>query len=268
MKYFLFAFFYAFPFQPKSYHCIVRNIFVFFLLTILSLPLFAQYRTGLILPNKFLESNRRDSFCCVLFPDSDIFLYEKPAGKRVGKICRVGDPNDDENYYDSLYYKIKRSRPKLIGKELLREIGFDTYCYGFDDLKNGYVRIFTSYANFWISVYELHKMDYSICSWKDFIIHTTGKLPGFFPKQEGLNLMAKPSADSKVIAKMKGEEFEITPTGLCNGNWCKVTVKRYKKNPCIADKNDEPNLLKTYTGWIQIVDAVGNPLVWFYTHPC
>ena len=229
---------------------------------------FAQYRTGLILPKNFIESNRRDSFCCVLFPDSDIFLYDKPAGKKVGRICRIGDPNDDENYYDSLYFKLKKQRPKLIGKDLLREVGFETYCYGFDDVQNGYVRIFTTYSNFWLSLYELHKMGYVLVNWKDFIIHTTGKLPGFFPKQEGLNLMAKPTSESKVITKMKGDEYQITPTGLCKGNWCKVVVKRYKKNPCIADKNDEPNLLKTFTGWIQLVDSTGNPLVWFYTHPC
>jgi hypothetical protein len=111
-------------------------------------------------------------------------------------------------------------------------------------------------------------MEYSIVSWKDFILNTTGKLPGFFPKQEGMNLMAKPNADSKIITKMKGEEYVITPTGLCKGSWCKVTVKYYKKNPCIADINDEPNLIKTFVGWVQLVDGTGNPLVWFYTHRC
>jgi len=246
----------------------MRKLLVSILFTSIVATSFAQYRTGLILPKNFIESNRRDSFCCVLFPDSDIFLYEKPAGKKVGRICRKGDPNDDENYYDSLYFKLKKQRPKLIGKELLREIGFDTYCYGFDDIENGYVRIFTTYSNFWISVYELHKMDYALFSWKDFILHTTGKLPGFYPKQEGMNLMSKPNLGSKVITNMKGEEYEITPTGQVNGNWCKVTVKHYKKNPCIADKNDEPNLLKSFVGWIQIVDTSGNPLIWFYTHPC
>ena len=244
-----------------------KLLFLLFLFS-LSSSLLAQYRTGLILPKNFLESNRRDSFCCVLFPDSDIYLYEKPGGKKVGKICRLGNLNENENYFDSLYFKLKKQKPKLIGKDLLREVGFDTYCYGFDDVANGYVRIFTSYSNFWLSVYEVKKMEYSIVSWKDFILKTSGKLPGFFPKQEGMNLMSKPNAESKVITKMKGEEYVITPTGTCNGNWCKVTVKHYKKNPCIADKNDEPNLLKTFSGWIQIVDFIGNPLIWFYTHPC
>jgi hypothetical protein len=45
-------------------------------------------------------------------------------------------------------------------------------------------------------------------------------------------------------------------------------VKHYKKNPCIADKHDEPNLLGTYEGWICLVDGAGNPLVWFYTRHC
>ena len=248
----------------------MRKVCVACLFCILSFVAFAQYRTGLILPKNFLESNRRDSFCCVLFPDSQIFLYEKQGGKKMGKICRLGDPNDNENFYDSLYFKlkIKRSKPKLIGKELLREVGFDTYCYGYDDVRDGYVRIFTTYSNFWVSLYELHKMDYTIASWKDFILSTTGKLPGFYPKQTGMNLFVKPDAGSRVITKMKGEEYEITPTGLCKGSWCKVKVKHYKKNPCIADKNDEPNLIKTYEGWIILIDAVGNPLVWFYTHGC
>lgn len=246
----------------------MRKLFVTLSVFFLSLNVFAQYRTGLILPKHFLESNRRDSFCCVLFPDSMINLYEKPNGKRMGKICRLGDPNDDENYYDSLYFKLRRKKSVLIGKEYLKEIGFDTYCYGYDDVRNGFVRIFTSYSNFWISLYELHKMNYTIASWKDFILNTTGKVMGFYPRQEGMNLMAKPDAGSKIVARMKGDEFEITPTGLCKGSWCKVKVKRYKKNPCIADKNDEPNLLKTYEGWINLVDDTGNPLLWFYTHGC
>ncbi|MEI6507298.1 MAG: hypothetical protein WCO54_02370 [Bacteroidota bacterium] len=234
----------------------------------LTFSAFSQYRTGLILPENFLESNRRDSFCCVLFPDSMINLYQKPEGKKLGKICRRGDSNDDENYYDSLYYKLKKQKPVLIGKDILREIGFDTYCFGYDDIQNGFVRIFTPKANYWISLYELHKMNYCIRSWKDFILKSTGKVTGFYPKQEGMNLMLKPNENSKIITRMKGEEFEITPTGLCNGNWYKVKVKHYKKNPCIADKTDEPNLLKTFDGWIQLVDSTGNPLLWFYTHNC
>jgi hypothetical protein len=246
----------------------MRNFCAAFFCCVLFLPVFGQYRTGLILPKHFLESNRRDSFCCVLFPDSMISVYEKPGGKRLGKMCRVGDPNDDEHYYEKLYFKLRRSKPELLGTEIFREIGFDTYCYGFDDVQNGYVRIFTPKENFWVSVYELHKMDYMIASWKDFILNTTGKLPGFYPKQEGMNLMARPDDNARIITLMKGEEYEITPTGLCKGSWCKVKVKRYKKNPCIADKNDEPNLLKTFEGWIRIVDPAGNPMVWFYTHKC
>ncbi len=246
----------------------MRKILGILFILLISNLLFAQYRTGLILPKHFLSSDRRDSFCCVLFPDSMISLYENEGGKRKGKICRVGDPNEDEHHYEKLYIKTKGAKPELLGIELFQEVGFETYCYAYDEVKNGYVRIFTPKGNFWISVYELHKMEYGIFTWKEFIIKSTGKLNGFFPKDIGMNLFALPSANSKIIKKMKGDEYVIIPTGECKGNWCKVKVNHYKKNPCIADKNDEPNLIKSYTGWINLVDAIGNPLLWFYTHSC
>lgn len=250
------------------YTCVMRKLCLIGFFFSISLPLFAQYRTGLILPKTFLASDRRDSFCCVLFPDSNISIYENAGGKRKGKICRVGDPNEDEHYYEKLYVKTKGEKPELLGTELFQEVGYETFCYRYDDVNNGYVRIFTPQGNFWISVYELHKMDYGIFSWKDFIFKSSGKVLGFYPKNSGMNLFAQASSNSRILKKMRGDEFVITPTGVSKGSWCKVTVKHYKKNPCIADKNDEPNLIKTYEGWINVVDAVGNPLIWFYTHGC
>lgn len=238
------------------------------ILSVIALPLFSQYRTGLILPKNFLASDRRDSFCCVLFPDSNTSLYISPGGKRAGKLCRVGDPNEDEHHYEKLYQKSRGSKPELLGTELFQEVGYETFCYGYDDVLNGYVRIYTPKGNLWLSVYELHRMEYGIFSWKDFILQSSGKVLGFYPKQAGMNLFSQPSTKARIIKRMKGDEFVITPTGQCKGSWCRVTVKQYKKNPCIADKNDEPNLLATYEGWVQLVDGAGNPLVWFYTHGC
>ncbi|MFI5221847.1 MAG: hypothetical protein ACHQK8_05950 [Bacteroidia bacterium] len=237
--------------------------FIFF-----SLQIWGQYRTGLILPKYFMESTRRDSFCCVLFPDSNCNLYDKPGGKKLGRICRVGDPNWDEHHYEKLYFKLKKTKPELLGLDIFREIGFETYCFGFDDIRNGYVRVFTPLRNFWLSIAEIKKMEYTITGWNEFIIKSAGKVNGFFPNSAGVSLHRKPDADSKVILNMKGVEFVITPTGTCKGRWCKVRVKQYKKNPCVADRTDEPNLIRSFEGWILLTDPTGNPLIWFYTHGC
>lgn len=89
----------------------------------------------------------------------------------------------------------------------------------------------------------------------------------------GLNLRMSPYADAKRLLTIKGEEMHIYLTGFdegfCEGFWCKVKVKVYKKNPCVTSMDETKNLSVEYEGWIKLIDeTTGLPNVYINTKGC
>src|SRR5690606_40358846 len=70
-------------------------------------------------------------------------------------------------------------------------------------------------------------------------ISNAGQVLGFYANDPGLNLRDSPSVNGKVLKKLKGDLFEITPTTQSKGLWVKVKVKKYKEHPCTSDLRSE-----------------------------
>jgi hypothetical protein len=81
-------------------------------------------------------------------------------------------------------------------------------------------------------------------------------------------LKNKPTIESETLLTLSGDLYEITPTTESNGNWIKVSVKKYKEHQCLSELINEENIEFEIDGWIEIVQDDGEPNLWHYARGC
>lgn len=209
-----------------------------------------EFTAGLIMPNKEFK------LCCIYIPNSGLKIYDQPNGNPQGNIYL--DKSDNNNEFYSAHIE-KNGLKKNLESTNLEMVGYEIVALVFVDSKSGFVKLNNGY---WLSVEELKFKNLKLTSWVDYVVE---KNTEWYANEPGLNLREGPSADQNKIVTLKGDVFGITLTTEKKGKWCKVKVKKYRKNPC----SDGDNLiLKTYSGWIKLISEEETPNVWSYSKGC
>ncbi|WP_281616033.1 hypothetical protein [Flammeovirga sp. SubArs3] len=205
-----------------------------------------EFRKGVIISTK-LEN------CCIYIPSSGLKLYKEPLSTtNVGEIYMVND------------YKLEsiiNGKTNTFEKGVF-EVMNDVYSLFYINKRNGFVQLSN---NYWVSIDELQNNNLTTQSWLDYAISKGEDVLGWYAPSSGLVLREAPSKDSKQIAVIKGDLWEITLSNQKKGSWCKVTINEYNLHPCSSyEENTEPKIINTLTGWIKVITDDQELCLWSY----
>ncbi|RNI23717.1 hypothetical protein [Rufibacter latericius] len=238
-------------------------ILILFLLTTFC---FGQTKqNGLILP----LSSASPEICCIYAPKNGITVYSRPNGDKAGKLTRkVKENTGDQAPYRIYLLPNSDKAAKKLNLSLFEQIDSEVWAIKYFERKDGFVRVLDKSDNYWISEKEIAANKFRVTEWQKFISANAGKVLGFYANDPGLNLRDAPSVNGKVLKKLKGDLFEITPTTQSKGLWVKVKVKKYKEHPCTSDLGKKEIVDYELEGWVKIVNDNGEPNVWYYARGC
>ena len=237
--------------------------FLFFILRTLIYGQELQY--GLILPEKV----EREGICCIYAPKEGFQVYARPGGTRTGVLTRNPDAdNEYETYYQIYFVDGQTGKAEQLEIDPFREVGNRIWSVTYFERRDGFVRVYNTERNFWLSEQEIARKGFKLTEWQEFLADNTGYLTGFFAESPGLNLRTSPDADSEVIMAVRGVINQIIPTREHSGPWTRVKVIVHKENPCDTGLSKEDNIKEELEGWIKIVGDNGSPNVWYYPRGC
>jgi hypothetical protein len=209
---------------------------------------------GLIIPDP--EGSFKS--CCVYIPSSGLVTYNAPNGEPIAKL-ELGSPDNNGEVYKAYIRsgqgvtEFDYANLYMVGYEVMAIVYVDTHGE-FAKTSNGW----------WLSVEELKSKGLILKNWMDYLVNTKDVL-GWYANDPGLNLRAEPTTNGRILATMKGDLWEITPTNETKGPWCKVTVREYRKHPCSGENN---LVIQTLTGWVKLLSDEQTPNVWAYGKGC
>lgn len=228
----------------------MRQLFIISTFLLTSFLNGQEIKKGLILPDEGFD------VCCYYIPTSGLTIYNQPNGTQVGNLTLVEPDNNGESYSASIQINDEQRKFSYKNFEM---VGYETMAMTFKNASSNYVQLNNGY---WLSVDELTSKQLKLTSWLKYIIE---KETEWYANDPGLNLKESPSSDSKIIARLKGDLWGLTPTNETNGNWCKVTVTHYREHPCSGNDN---LVIETFTGWIELISTKQTPNVWNYGKGC
>lgn len=232
----------------------MKQIFLV-IFSILSSSVIAQEMTkGLIMP----DPDGAFKSCCVYIPTSGLVAYDKPNGRQIAKL-EPGDPDNSGVVYKA-FIKSDRDLTEFDYANLYM-VGYEVMAIVYVDKQGEFVK--TS-NGLWLGVGELKSKGLILKNWMDYLVNTKDVL-GWYANDPGLNLRAEPTTNAKILATMKGDLWEITPTKETKGLWCKVSVKEYRKHPCSGESD---LVIQTLTGWVKLLSDEQTPNVWAYGKGC
>ena len=196
----------------------------------------------------------------VIFPDSQVPLYEHPGGKQVAVVYRATDQW-------RLLIQQEGSQAKTeANPDDLREVGYESGAVIVFEEKEGYLKVLprSTDQGTWMKIDDLAQHGFGFLSWIDFL---QGKSEGgLFPRETmAINLREGSEATHRKIATLRGELIDITPTGQKKGLWLEVDVVRYDVHIC-AD--GQGHIAERWRGWLKAIDDQGYPNLWYYTRGC
>jgi hypothetical protein len=221
---------------------------------------------GFILPSDVENIGGLFSDTSFIGPKGGFTVFSKPNGDTTGILSpEFNILRTDEGSVNEYYISTKNSTIKCTP-----DVQFVTYgrrLLYYSARKEGFVKISDDSPELWISEKEIHRKNYRLVEWQEFLTANSGLLVGYYAKGSGLNLRESPSVKGKLIKTLKGDLFEITPTGECVGLWAKVKVTKYLVHPCNFSGQDEVrNIEYVLEGWIKIVDEQGLPnITWYFS---
>jgi hypothetical protein len=241
------------------------NSTLFFLCLTTQFVIGQNKQNGLILP-----LNTKDpEICCIYSPKSGFKVFNSPNGKEIGILTRTIKTNTGAQAPYRIFFVDKvTNKVTQIDLNNFQEIEYEILSIKYFERRNGFVRIVNKSVDYWLSEKEIKDKGFKLSEWQQFLIDKSGHVLGYYAKDPGLHLRAKPTTESKILKKLVGDLFEITPTEECEGNWTKVKVRKYKEHPCVSDPTKSENIEYELEGWIKIVDNEGNPNVWYYSRGC
>ncbi|MFK7806946.1 MAG: hypothetical protein AB8F74_04005 [Saprospiraceae bacterium] len=190
---------------------------------------------------------------------TEINVYNAPHGKVTGTLTR-----ESGDQYPRRIEWLDEMGPRMyIPDNALLEVEYEINAIIVFEAKDGFLRIMFSEGEFtsWVSEEDLKGPEFSYWPWMKFMLDSGNS---FFTSGYGMNVREAPTVKASRILTVKGDQFDISPTGKHEGLWAEVIIKEYDSVYC-----EEPhNLVKTYKGWMKILDDKGFPNVWFYTRGC
>jgi len=225
------------------------------------------YQSGLILPD--LSQVEESEVCCIYAPPEGFTAFDTPNGSAIGRLKRIGDSKqDDQALYKLFIQQASTKSLQQISYTSLEQIGYEVWAIPYFERKNGFVRILGRSSNIWISEEEIKSKNFWLSDWQSFLLSNGGDVLGYYANAPGLNLRSAPTTSSELLRTLRGDLFEIKPTGQVQGTWAKVKVKKYKEHPCVSDLEQDELIEYELEGWIKIVTDEGLPKVWFYARGC
>lgn len=196
--------------------------------------------------------------CCVYIPTSGLVAYDRPNGKQIARL-EPGAPDNNGEVYKA-FIKSDQGLTEFDYANLYM-VGYEVMAIVYIDKQGEFVK---THSGYWLSVKELKSNGLILKNWMDYLVDTKDVL-GWYANDPGLNLRIEPTTNAKILATLKGDLWEITPTNETRGMWCKVTVKEYRKHPC-SGKSDL--VIQTLTGWVKLLSDEQTPNVWDYGKGC
>jgi len=241
------------------------RIFTLILIFSCNLSFGQVLQNGLIIPK---ENDQSDSYG-IYFPKEGFALFDKPNGEKIGILTSSAESYSGGQTTSEVFFLNNSSKKeKSIDMWSLFQIDYEIWAINYIERKNGFVRIIDTSLNFWVSENEIVEKKFVITEWQKFLIDNSGNVLGYYANDPGLFLRDKPSVEGKILKKLKGDLYEITPYNESVGLWTKVKIKKYKEHPCSSNLNETENVEFEIVGWIKIVDDSGVPNLWFYARGC
>lgn len=232
----------------------MRYLTFLLLLTLTSQLLGQELKKGLLMPNP----DGSFKTCCIYVPPTGLSAYDKPNGNKVTSI-NLGSQDHNKEVYEAFIQKNGESIK--FDYSNFHMVGYEIMAMVYVDKSDGYVKTNNGY---WLQIEELESKGLVLTNWMDYLVNKEDVL-GWYANDPGLNLRSEPSVDSNVILTLKGDLFEITPTKEVKGLWCKVKVTQYREHPCVGEGS---LIIRTYTGWVKLLDNNQTPNVWNYGKGC
>lgn len=226
-----------------------------------------DFKTGLLIPD--LKIVDESEICCIYIPKDGFNVYSSPNGEIIGKLSRLNNSLEDEQELYKLYFIEKNTKKQeLLNLSDFQEIGYEIWALKYIDSKNNFIKVELKNQNFWINKDEILRKGFKVVNWQTFLLENADNLLGYYANDKGLNLREEPNDNSKIIATVKGDLFEIKPTPENVNIWTKVKIRKYKKHPCLSDLDETELIEYELEGWLKLVDENGFPNVWYYARGC
>ena len=192
------------------------------------------------------------------FPDHPLSLYDAPAGEQLGQL------HYDRDKWRHYITSTQDDGIKTVARSQLREVGYESAVLPGYATAQDHINILVQArpGGYWISKTEARPL--TLVRWVDYLAsYDEG---GLFPIDEmALRLRTLPSLDSQILTLMRGNLYDLTPTGAQSGNWIEADVKRYTSHPCAGG---EVRVAQQWYGWVKAVDDSGVPNLWYPTRGC
>lgn len=192
------------------------------------------------------------------FADRPLTLYDAPAGKQVGTL------HYDREEWRYFITSTQDDSSKTVPRSELREVGYESVVLVVHAVEKDYINILgqNRSGGYWISATEAQPL--TLVRWIDYLASL--RLGGLFPIEElALRLRQSPSLDAEILTVMRGDLYDLTPTGAQSGNWIEVDVKHYAMHPCTSG---EHVVAQRWRGWVKAADDAGFPNLWYPTRGC
>ncbi len=264
-----------------------RPIIVFVTIIICISPLYAgafdvTWGIGMIIPAEVAPPPGEGDFSYwpegIQFPQVPIPVFERPHGKRIGKLFRTTDWNT--TYRIDIFLSLVAHTDELpihvnrtLDPEFIRS-GYGEYCLKIYRQQDGYVQVLRDVygENAWIRAADVQLTGFLVIDYLRWLVRE-GKTTGLTPvlPDSGITLREHPDFSSRRILRIPAEEafyFDIEFSGRIDGTWAEVIVK-YSTERC-GDAAENPLYPDTtrFSGWIKVIDQQGFPNIWYDTWGC
>ncbi len=120
----------------------------------------------------------------------------------------------------------------------------------------------TRKSGYWIKLADLEGARYRFVSWLEYMKAKPERW--YIHERVRLNLRTRPDPGSKKVLLVREGRFLIDLTTKTDGRWAEVTVTEYERDPCEREGHiDDLHIVKTYRGWLKVIDDDGFPNIWF-----
>ena len=192
------------------------------------------------------------------FADQPVTLYDAPGGTEIGQL------HYDREKWRYFITSAQNDSTTTVPRDQLREVGYESVVLVVHAVEGDYINILGQHrpGGYWISSTEAQPL--TLVRWIDYLASL--RQGGLSPIDElALRLRTSPSLDAEILTVMRGNLYDLTPTGAQSGNWIEVDVKRYSIHPCMSG---EHVVAQGWRGWVKVADDAGFPNLWYPTRGC
>ena len=186
------------------------------------------------------------------FCDS-ITIFDNPNGDSIGLI--VKNSNAAEYY---IYFLQINGKTSAITRKDIIEVTYEGTCVKYYASKNGYYlcNVNNELGGVWIKEADLEKVGFKPIDWKQFLTQKKKRLHALHE-----TIVPMYDSDYTIIDTLFSTGKEVKLTGKNQNDLYKVNI--FNPTECVGGDGK-----KVGEAWIEIVDSLGKPIVFYYTRGC